>query len=347
MPKEIFFVMLLLITNGTLLAQNKMYENCLFIGNKEKYVLSETGKPENSNEVTYNSLFLWQKDKVVRIVFLYDQKTASKYKIQKLKSFNNLLPSFKNYVVTANHDRNSDIYDGKIIDKKTGETSNISYNQKLKTVINVWNKKYNPLADKFASIPIQDGDPEVLIYNEKRKGRQVNNLPILLNSTKGDSIYIISPLVIDIYKLETAKTATHKVITYKLYTTISFLERSVTLSNYQYNNNEESYKSDISYFIAEHTLPYLYKTSSNYDKKSFNNLENIDYFFSKGDKKYFKMRVKTGKADLNPVLNFDPNETEQYYWQLISPNIGYWMYNIGEKSKTSVKLKLNDEIINQ
>ena len=273
MVKRSFQILLLIILHQsifiTIHAQTKI-NSCLFIGDKEKYVLTEKIKLENGQYQTFNSLFIWNKDKVTRIVFLYDRKLAglSKLNITRLKSFESFLPTFKKYIWYENPKdkrRRSvyvglSIYDGSFIDKRQGETSGSDYEEKLKAVINGRNKKYNPLADYFGSIAISDGDPEVMIYNDKRKAKAVNNLPLLFNSANGDSSYIISPLHIDIYRVDNSAkndNAISKEFTgYKLYSTVSFLQQSVKYPTKEFI--DEPYKG-IKYFIKQHSLSYLYK----------------------------------------------------------------------------------------
>jgi len=252
-------------------AQTKI-SSCLYLGEKEKYVLTEKIKLDNGEYQTFNSLFLWDKDKVVRIVFLYDRKLAglSKANIIQLKSFEGFLPTFKKCSWFENskykHSRTVvsgiNIYDGSFIDKREGEINGPDYAAKMKTVINARNNKYNPLADKFGSISISDGEPEVMIYNDKRRSKTINNLPLLFNSASGDSSYIISPLHIDVYRVDNSEKNGNNISKeftgYKLYSTVSFLQHSVKYTTQEFI--DEPYKWQ-NYFIAEHSLPYLYKTN--------------------------------------------------------------------------------------
>jgi len=216
-------------------AQTKI-SSCLYIGAKDRYVLTENIKLDDGKYQSFNSLFIWEPDKVIRIVFLYDKKLAlvPKSDITRLKSFKSFLPTFKKCTWHENPKRKFfygvEIYDQTFMDKREDETDGRNYGLKLKTVINARNKKYNPLADKFGSIIVSEGDPEVMIYNDKRKGKSINNLPLLINSAKGDSSYIISPIHIDVYRVDHSEkngnSISREFTGYQLYSSVSFLKES-------------------------------------------------------------------------------------------------------------------------
>lgn len=266
----------------TLHAQTKI-NSCLYIGNKERYVLTEKVRLNDGQYQAFNSLFIWQKDKVIRIVFLYDRRFAglSKANINRLKSFESFLPTFKKCIWHENPKYKFrqivyvgiNIYDDSFIDEREGETNGSNYEEKLKTVINARNKKFNPLADKFGSISVLDGDPEVMIYNDKRKAKAINNLPLLFNSTNGDSSYIISPLQIDIYRVDNSEKNGNRVSKeftgYKLYSTVSFLKESVIYPTEE--SNEEAYKWPLKNIITKNSLSYLYRTNLSIDTGSLMN----------------------------------------------------------------------------
>jgi hypothetical protein len=271
---QIFLVIVLL--QGIILklyAQTKI-NSCLYIGGKDKYVLSEKIKLDGGETQTFNSLFIWDKDKVIRIVFLYDRKfpALSKSTINHLKSFESFLPTFRE-VTWHEHTKKGVVYiigiysyEGTFTDKGKGDIGGYEYATKLKTVIDARNKKYNPLADKFGSIDCQDCDHEVMIYNEKRKGKEINNLPLLINSVSGDSSYIISPIHIDIYRVDNSEkdhnSLPDKLTGYKLYSTVSFLSQSVIFPTKKFNYEPYKWQGR---FIEENTLPYLYKSKSSMD----------------------------------------------------------------------------------
>jgi hypothetical protein len=266
--KVFFFVVFFQSIFFSVSGQTKI-ANCLYIGTKDKYVLSETA----TGGQTLNSLFIWERDRVIRIVFLYDRKISKppNVNVRHLPAFTGFLPSFKEYIVSSGHYAQMHAYmayEGGIVDKKENETNGYDYSIKLKTAINGRNERYNPLADKFARIPISDGDPEVMLYNEKRKGKLINNFPLLFTSASGDSSYIVSPLLINIYRLDGWKSnvglLNDKITRYKLYSTVSFLKQTLTLNNYQ--TYWEDYKSAISAFVPDRALPYLYKMQSQVDE---------------------------------------------------------------------------------
>jgi hypothetical protein len=247
-------------------AQTKI-NSCLYIGAKDRYVLTENIKLDDGKYQSFNSLFIWEPDKVIRIVFLYDKKLAlvTQSDITRLRSFKSFLPTFKKCTWHENPKRRIfygvEIYDQTFTDKREDETDGRNYGLKLKTVINARNKKYNPLADKFGSIMVLDGDPEVMIYNDKRKGKNINNLPLLFNSAKGDSSYIISPIHIDVYRVDNSEKNENRISReftgYQLYSSVSFLKESVKYPTAQ--SNEEAYKWPLKNIIEGAPLYYLYR----------------------------------------------------------------------------------------
>ncbi|MBB3054407.1 hypothetical protein [Mucilaginibacter gotjawali] len=266
----------------TLHAQTKI-SSCLYIGDKEKYVLSEKIRSEDGKVQTFNSLFIWDKDKVIRIVFLYDRKLSrlSTSVINHLQTFESFLPTFKRCTWYENPKYKSkrivifgiEIYDETFADGRENDTRGDEFRAKLKTLINARNKKYNPLADKFGSIYVSDGDPEVMIYNEKRKVKEINNFPLLINSAKGDSPFIISPIHIDVYRIDKSEKNTNsiskKITGYRLYSTVSFLKQSIKYPTKEEIN--ESYKGPLGDVIENNDLLYLYRINFSVDTASLMN----------------------------------------------------------------------------
>lgn len=275
-------IMLIQCVFITLHAQTKI-SSSLYIDDKEKYVLSENVRSDHGKIQTFNSLFIWDKDKVIRIVFLYDRKLSmlSKSVTSHLQTFESFLPTFKRCTWYENPKYKSkrivifgiEIYNETFTDGREDDTRGDNFTEKFKTLINARNKKYNPLADKFGRIYVSDGDPYVMIYNEKRKVKEINNFPLLINSGKGDSSFIISPIHIDVYRIDKSEKNTNsmskKVTGYRLYSTVSFLKQSIEYPTKEEIN--ESYKVPLGDVIENNTLSYLYKINSSVDTASLMN----------------------------------------------------------------------------
>jgi hypothetical protein len=82
----------------------------------------------------------------------------------------------------------------------------------------------------------------------------------------GDSSYIISPIHIDIYRVDNSEkdhnSLPDKLTGYKLYSTVSFLSQSVIFPTKKFNYEPYKWQGR---FIEENTLPYLYKSKSSMD----------------------------------------------------------------------------------
>jgi hypothetical protein len=298
-------IMLIQCVVITLHAQTKI-SSCVYIGNKEKYVLSERVRSEDGKVQTFNSLFIWDKDKVIRIVFLYDRKLSmlSKSVTSHLQTFESFLPTFKRCTWYENPKYKSkrnvifgiEIYDGTFTDGREDDTRGDDFPKKLKTLINARNKKYNPLADKFGSIYVSDEDPYVMIYNEIRKVKEINNFPLLINSAKGDSSFIISPIHIDVYRIDRSEKNTNsiskKITGYRLYSTVSFLKQSIKYPTEEEIN--EPYKEPLENVIENNALSYLYKINLSVDTASLmNELSELKL----SDKPYFNnVRIDEAKV---------------------------------------------------
>lgn len=268
-------ITLLYFTSVNLQAQTSI-NNCLYIDNVQKYVLSETVVSYDGKKQLVNSLFIWEKDKVIRIVFVYDRKLArlSQARIHQLKSFDSFLPDFRKFIRTDNSCCDMQNNSNKVIIRssiscywnfknlKDDEDNGYNYSIKLKTAINTRNRRVNPLADKFGSYLVSDGDPDVMIPNPRRKDKLINNFPLLINSAIGDSSYIISPLNIDVYRIDKNDIKAEylkNVSRYKLYSSVSLLEQYIDPQNEKtYFGNRD--KDIIVDKIRLYTLPYLYKS---------------------------------------------------------------------------------------
>jgi hypothetical protein len=206
-------------------------KNFLYINDKDKYVLSETAEIKDgygrSTYQTFNSLFIWQKDKVVRIVFKYLKRRPG-HVLAKQQLFSRFIPPFKKYTIYARAvSHPAGVYDGEIVYGKKSEYNADNYTELFKTAINNWNRKYNPYADMLGGIIVLDGYSDPLCRNKKRKGEYNNNLPVLF--TMGDSSYLIKPYVINVYRLSSRDhipAAINNVVCYKLYSTVSLMEDS-------------------------------------------------------------------------------------------------------------------------
>jgi len=101
--RNLLLITLLYFTSVNLQAQTSI-NNCLYIDNVQKYVLSETVVSYDGKKQLVNSLFIWEKDKVIRIVFVYDRKLArlSQARVRQLKSFDSFLPDFRKFIRTDN-----------------------------------------------------------------------------------------------------------------------------------------------------------------------------------------------------------------------------------------------------
>lgn len=253
-------------------SQTKL-NNCIYIDDKAKYILSEKIKFQNESDQTFNSLFIWQKDKVVRIIFKYVEKmpTSKSGQLRSLQLFRNFIPDIRRYQLFEKvYKKNSSrvIYNqlddigfqgeekNKSLYPREDETNGVNYTKKLKIAINNRNKKYNPSADKLAIIHISDGDPNQLQKNSKRKEEYTNNLPLVYKSTD-DSLNIIKPYIINIYKLNSKRAFTSfqpvRSSNYKLYSTVSLMEDSFLDSDRNGDSMEK--------FIEKYTLQYLHKIS--------------------------------------------------------------------------------------
>jgi hypothetical protein len=155
MPKLIFWGIILLFAE----ASAQPFKNKhLYVGSGTRYILSEkldmNTDPEYSsnrynpdeNVQEFNTLFIWQKDKVIRIIFKYESKQANTKKIDvsKLASLNKLLPAFervKIYYRLKNNKRYDECYcerpGGKFYYKGWNEDG---YRYSFKENINKWNK---------------------------------------------------------------------------------------------------------------------------------------------------------------------------------------------------------------
>src|SRR6202042_1869191 len=147
-----------------------------------------------------------------------------------LQSFDSFIPPFRKYTVREPRSLYvSSVYEGTVHYLASDEYNPHSYKQLLKISINNWNKKHNPFSDKLGWIGIQDGDPEVLVRNEKRKEEYTDNLPLLLNTSYKDSLMLIKPYIIDVYRLEKHPGAVSRNLnynTFKLYATVSLADDS-------------------------------------------------------------------------------------------------------------------------
>lgn len=294
MFKLIFFFILLipLEISGQLLKQNR-----LFVGIGNKYVLSEKVNidAENGYHVTqnqeFNTLFIWQKNKVIRIIFKYERKLANKKKldVSHLPSLDKLIPAFRREKIYYRTRKNtSERYDecfckrpgGKFYCSSWNNQENLyNYRYQLKKNINRWNKEHNPLADTFGWIVIADGNPEVFEKNKHRKNNYVNNLPLIFDSPKHDSLYLIKPYYINIYRFDADKQVKSGQY-YELYSTISLIDDFFSSESAGFDLNKHSletawrddydhnYQFNVEYFIAHHTLKSLFKLNVSYGEES-------------------------------------------------------------------------------
>ncbi|MEP6611886.1 MAG: hypothetical protein ABJA76_08380 [Mucilaginibacter sp.] len=229
---------------------------CLYVDARNSYILSEAinfdrGNGRSENE-TFNSLFIWQNDRVIRVVFEYLKRVPANINAGQLQTLSSFIPPFKKYSIVNNSRPYWYVYGGRITYHRQNEKDGENYSDLLKSVINNWNKKYNPLADQFGIITVYDADPHVLYRNKKRKQENINILPILLRSGNSDSLYMIKPNVINVYRLDNNPLPNiSNTKRYTLYSTVSFAE-------YGFIDDYSAYWNSGRGFISDNTLPYLY-----------------------------------------------------------------------------------------
>ena len=276
--KKIFTIILFIIFFFPVFAQVKQLQ-CIYIPDNEKYVLSENIISDFFNKipVTFNSLFIWQGDKVIRILFHY-QKTIEPERIQinRLLTISSIIPVVKDYkFYNMNHperfyatgnllDNIGETGSGK--DEILGESIEDRYKQKVLIAINKWNRKYNPMADIMSKIIVSDSDPYRIVRNKKRKNGYINNLPLVFRMQRSDSFYLIKPYRIDIYKsatpLLTMPDRKDKLEKYTLYTTLSLIDNSFSDATKDMSlDAREQYNPYMNSFISYHTILSLYKFS--------------------------------------------------------------------------------------
>jgi hypothetical protein len=221
-------VLLLLVMVGSASSQPLKYA---YIGNKNFTILSEKVHLPQGDQ-TINSLFVWQKDRVVRILFKYE-KTVQSLKELKLTDFNSFLPS-------PNYDFFYRIFGYEFANK-----------------VNAWNSRFNTDADSLKYEISSHGGGFSLIRNLKRNNLFANNLPLVI-SEGANSHHIIKPYRIDIYVANRLLGSDHNNVPkskslqfYSLAFSIQFLDDSI-LDAPQTEFNKQSYSLD--YFIFFNTL---------------------------------------------------------------------------------------------
>lgn len=270
--KRLFCILFLVAVHSAIFAQapGKKY---IYIPDAAKYVLSEQIQLAGGMPVkqTFNSLFIWQKDKVIRVVFKYAEKLGKKnVDIPRATTINSIIPVIKDYKVYAAIQQKNPY--GNFILDDTGRAEDMLntaavQRYKLKAMINInkWNYRNNPLADTLATTVISVEEAYTLARNINRKAQYENNLPFIFRLPGNDSFFSIKPYRIDVYQpaLSISTPAGGKKISkYSLYTTISLMDNSF---NDEAGNippgSEEEYNLFMHRFISYHTWLDLYDFS--------------------------------------------------------------------------------------
>ncbi|MDB5120064.1 MAG: hypothetical protein JWN56_1282 [Sphingobacteriales bacterium] len=169
------------------------------------YVLSE-----NSGDYgDINSLFIWRKDRVLRIIFKYDTITPApdQIDIKSFTSINTIIPPFQYYNLYNKSKWVGESFLLELgIDKKNKLKylfDPINYIMTVGIIINDWNKKHNKSADMLKGYDISEGGYQQTLLLKRRGNKQfANNLPIIFRLPGEKSFSIIKPYSIDIYKAD-------------------------------------------------------------------------------------------------------------------------------------------------
>ncbi len=273
--KNIFIILCLIIIHPPAFTQQKR-QQYIYIPDSDKYVLSEqlVAHIFKGTPVPFNSLFIWQKDKVIRVLFHYQSAipengiTPSAY--TKLETIIPVIKKYKLYqkkeggYYTTGNLLDNITETGKKDNEIPGNADDL-YKQKVLIAINRWNKKHNPGADVFAKIIVSDSDPYIIQKNKSRKKAFANNLPLVFRLPGNDSFFVAKPYLIDIYRLNDANTAvqfnTRLLSGYTLYSRISLLDESFMSDAVKQDDELPAYA--VEKFIAAHTMGRLYKFNEN------------------------------------------------------------------------------------
>jgi hypothetical protein len=248
-------------------AQNRY----VYIADARKYVLSESVsvRTVGNQPLRFHSLFVWQKDKVVRILFHYGRKLGkAEFKRSKLTPFESIVPAVKEYRLYSRSRRggyatgnllDGVAFSGKPENEILANYQEDVYKQRVLVSVNNWNEKYNRGADRMVKIITSDGDPYTVTTNKRQ--RAANNLPIAFHLPGSDSAYVVRPYRIDVYKLDAVLPTPEPVkamTRYALYASISLDDDYLEASSKEEERRGADLKPAIDAFITLHTLPRLY-----------------------------------------------------------------------------------------
>lgn len=193
-----------------------------------------------------NSLFIWQKDKVVRITFNYEKQIPPPKLIleQEMTSLSDIIPNIQRYQLYKSQDGVVDILLSTVRTRKRNRDNRRyswgnedEYLINLSARINEWNQKFNTAADTLAMFITSEGLSQEFKINTHENllntlPDPVNVLPILVQLPGSDSIYLIRPKWIDIYKRAQGRQSNNKnsLVKYSFFSHLSLVDERLHYS---------------------------------------------------------------------------------------------------------------------
>ncbi|MDB4922069.1 hypothetical protein [Mucilaginibacter sp.] len=269
---------------GQVSNRNYFYEK-----EQQQFVLSEKNKTTGSFD-SLNSLFIWKKDTVYRIIFEYENKKGVKFSeynrschffsllsflnkaghINLYDNLNELKDRYNQYNAYRLFGKKSDLVE---FTKKEVDDG-WAYTVKLKVLINNWNMKHNAMADRLASIIALDGNGEIMLKNAKRKSAYHNDFPLAFSLPGTDSLYFTRVYLINIYKASGNISSGLQSKYLKEYRLISSVNFDTGEFSSPSNSNQTSLRDKTLAYIFKSTFPgdttQLFSRLSSFGLSKFN-----------------------------------------------------------------------------